>query len=675
MKICRKLFNEHIKTAYNAVFFLCLTLTFHTAKVVANENVQVFEVTPELDVVIGEVNREILGNNIIGYRDGKISEQFNSYGGGMWDPIRGKPNSEYVMLLKEAGVTMLRWPGGKWRKSMDWKSKMVGANRQPFGLPEFLKLCVDIGAEPVITLSAEYAEEIDIKSLVSYLNAPVSTKKENIWALQREKDGRKLPWSVKWFEYGNENFNSSLSISEYIAGYKEAQKILKRISPIAQLGAVLEDSDNSDSGWSKAVLSELANEMDFGIIHPYIPMVVENAIQAIGFERTIKSSLYADANFEYRLNKLQNVAKESGWNNPLPLAATEYNAHFVQNKPLPIRHTISTAIHNADFIRVMLKPESHLIFANYWHATNGYWGMLKGIPHKRERVKKKPNYYVYYLYNKYLLDTLVSLKFNSPELEFFGAFGVGPRLSNKKDPIVASSTVKLDSKHWQRRIFLGGEQTEENGILKVEFLGHKDVDYYHGYKIFSVKPNSLYRISTRVKTTSLKDGKVGIAVEDAKGWNKNYYQAKNTSLSGTTPWQWLTVEFRTPTDTEKIRVLTRKYKGGGPTKGLAEFGEVALDEMEGDLPSAKLVTGLATISKGQNRLALILINKSLDQSMNVQLNVPLGYRLVGGDSLSGKSTFSHKQKGIVFETLDLTKREITLSPLSVNGFIFAKLIK
>lgn len=600
------------------------------------------DVTVDLNDVGSRVNRNVLGNNIIGYRSGWIADAYNRFGGGLWNPSTRAVEPEYLTLLEEAGVSVLRWPGGKWREDMDWKSKLVGKDRQPFGLPEFLSLCNAIGAEPVITLSAEYAADIDIPALIAYLNQPLQEgrdDKSQNWAKERGQDGHMAPYGVRWFEFGNENFNSAMSAEEYVERYRVARRQIKEISPAALLGAVLEDTDNVESGWTGKVLSELATEMDFGIIHPYIPMVTEGAIAQLGIERLLDSSLYADANFEYRLARYQEAARLAGRQEHLPLAATEYNAHFTQDEPYPIRHTLSTALHNADFIRVMLKPNSNILFANYWHLSNGYWGMLKGYPHKNEKIERRPNYYVYSILNRFLLDDLAAVNVQGLVHHVEGVVGVGPR-SAAEVPSDAPAAIGAAREGWSRRPFMAGAHSVQDGVLRVEFTGKKDVDYYHGYKIFRVLPNSLYRVSAKVRTYDLSYGKVGIAVEDVRGWKEAYYQASNVNVTGTQPWQWVSVMYRTPLAAKTLKVVARKYRGHGNTQGVAEFGAVTIEKIEGSLPAAPVVTGIASVSRQRDRLSIVLINKKLNGRILARLKLPRGYGYAEGVALHGESPLS-----------------------------------
>ncbi|MCA9399824.1 MAG: hypothetical protein KC618_08745, partial [Candidatus Omnitrophica bacterium] len=93
----------------------------------------------------GLVNKKIFGNNLAGY-DPSTYEQsrekyrgFSDFGGGLWDPELNHPVPEVSALMKEAGISVLRFPGGCGTHHYDWK-QTIGKDRSEFrfGLDEFL---------------------------------------------------------------------------------------------------------------------------------------------------------------------------------------------------------------------------------------------------------------------------------------------------------------------------------------------------------------------------------------------------------------------------------------------------------------------------------------------------------------------------------------------------------
>jgi len=180
------------------------------------------------DDVTGSVNRYILGNNFIGSKAGSDPAFFNNYGGGCWDPVKETFSGNIMKSVQESGASVLRWPGGGWHKSLDWKQVIGPVSKRPdqkFGLPEFVLLCEHVGAIPLITLTTDRYKPEELADFVEYLNSPNDHSNPNggiDWAARRAQDGYPTPWGVKWFEFGNESFNikNPISVHDYVKKFK-----------------------------------------------------------------------------------------------------------------------------------------------------------------------------------------------------------------------------------------------------------------------------------------------------------------------------------------------------------------------------------------------------------------------------------------------------------------------
>lgn len=635
---------------------------------------------------IGRVNRYILGNNLISAKSGFEAEFFNNSGGGIWDPEKKVYADNYLDAIKGAGTSILRWPGGGWHNGLDWKSAIGPASNRPqqkFGLVEFLTLCERVGAVPLITLPTERFTPSDLADLVEYLNAPADRSNPNggvDWAAARAADGRVKPWSVVWFELGNETFNTGMSAAQYADLYEKVQSAIKKVDPKLKLGAILEDSMNLDSGWTYTVLTRVGKVMDFAVIHPYLTVINKRAAEIFPKELLSILAVSSDADLAYWLRRYNEVIKELTGRNDIPLAATEYNGQFVQEEPVPFRHTLVNAIHNADYVRIMLQPEYNVIMANYWQLLNSYWGMIQKGKTKGSLIKE-PNYFVYQIYHKYLGDEMVRLDISSPRFEFPGALGIGPRVGNPSqgtwEPYTGSIPVS-----WTTRWFSEVDHNQDNGVLALTFRGDKDMNYYHASKEIDVQPDTLYRIRVRARSIDLQKGKIGIAVEDARGWDKIFFQPANTCLTGTTPWTWLTIEYRTLTDAKKIRAMVRRHGGGGLIRGRAEFAEMKIDKARNSLGAVTSVVGVASSSAQGNDLYAVLINKNLHDAVDASIQVDGDYDVVASEALTGSSPYSNNLNplqtdlvnvsNIRVERLNSRNYTVRLPALSLTGIKFRK---
>ena len=101
-----------------------------------------------------------------------------------------------------------------------------------FGLDEYLRLCEDLGAEPVYVTSSGISENPgdkewgglcplermqpiidDILDLLEYCKGPASTK----WGAKRAANGHPAPYNLKYIEIGNEN--GWQTVKEYLPRY------------------------------------------------------------------------------------------------------------------------------------------------------------------------------------------------------------------------------------------------------------------------------------------------------------------------------------------------------------------------------------------------------------------------------------------------------------------------
>lgn len=374
---------------------------------------------------LGEVNKKVFGNNLIGY-DPTTYENwvkgyygYSDFGAGIWDSRKKESVKEVVDLAKDSGMSVARFPGGCGAHHYDWK-KSIGKDRKFFlyGLDEFLRTCEEIGAEPVITVSYFVGDEQDAADLVEYLNTPAGQKYR--WADMRAQNGHSEPYRVKYFEIGNEDWHGDhrkvkkVFPEEYAHKYLKYYVKMKSVDSSVKVGAVFYTEE-----WNKKILGIIRNRIDFGIVHTYPhPDVDRERLKLMKSEDIFKESLgLALLKEENNLSNASKLIKEKLSKN-LALAITEYNGGISGNDPVPYRHCLGTALLNAELLRVFMKPEHNILMANYWDFVNEYWGMIANGFDGTDKTLynkyyKRPNYYVFELYRKYFGSQLISVRVDS----------------------------------------------------------------------------------------------------------------------------------------------------------------------------------------------------------------------------------------------------------------------
>ncbi len=417
-------------------------------------------ITVYCDKEVSRINKKVYGNNIIAYDPmtyedwAKEYYGYSDYGSGIWDPGRKRSVKEVMDLAKEAGVTIFRFPGGCGTHHYNWKNA-IGEDRKHFlyGIDEFLETCEEMNIESIFTVSYFTGDRQDAADLVEYLNYPDDENNPNggiDWAKERAKNGHALPYNVKYFEIGNEVWHGdhgdikSVSPEQYAERYLEYYYSMKSIDPHIKIGAVLYERD-----WDRKILETIKDRLDFAVIHTYPvpswawekePRQIRKAEDI--FKITLGVPIFRDE-FYYKdtAELLETVSGKD-----VPLAITEYNGAFMQNKPVPYRHCLGTALLNAELLRIFMKPEYRVFMANYWQFSNCYWGMVKT---REDYMKydyryhinydKRPNYYVFELYKKHfgpiLLDTDVECESYSVEDFFIPYLSVNASINAEKNKI------------------------------------------------------------------------------------------------------------------------------------------------------------------------------------------------------------------------------------------------
>lgn len=122
--------------------------------------------------------------------------------------------TDVIELVKELGVTIVRYPGGNFLSGYDWKDGVGPQSERPkrldlawhslesnqFGLDQFMVWCKKAGVEPMMAMNLGSAGLREALELLEYSNVDADSK----WANYRVENGKKSPYGVKVWCLGNE---------------------------------------------------------------------------------------------------------------------------------------------------------------------------------------------------------------------------------------------------------------------------------------------------------------------------------------------------------------------------------------------------------------------------------------------------------------------------------------
>ncbi|OAQ19848.1 alpha-L-arabinofuranosidase C-terminal domain-containing protein [Thermosulfurimonas dismutans] len=595
---------------------------------------------------VERVNPYIFGQGILGFDPCKTRRKnrkfcvndgrFTNFGAGVWDPLLRRPNAVLVDLAKRIKVSVLRFPGGCGTHHYDWKRAIGPVEKRPmyrFGIDEFMELCQAVGAKPIIVLSYFTGTCQNLADLVEYLNAPLGTNPNGgvAWAEVRAANGHPEPYGVRWFEFGNEVWHgdhrkiSAVDPREYGERYLECQKLIKNIDPKIKLGAVMRRSLYGLGWWSRTVLSVIKENVDFVIFHIYPPGYRSDRNE-ISTNELFKIALAAPEQISDSLFRISKQLKEIT-RREIPIAITEYNGGFVQNKPVPYRHSLGNALLIADLLRVFLTANTPILCANYHHFSNSYWGLVYNPRYLklRDRYYMRPNYYVFELYANHFGDILLKTKVKSKSYFQSGYKNILPSIKTKKvssqnlnfSEIYKEKVLRIDFKWLPPCVKV--KKYSDYSVIHFDCEKRNKLGIYFIDKIQNVKPNWLYFWETEIKT-NLAKAWFFIAIKDQR-----YRRIKHSKiLWGNTEWIKTGFDFKTPDNIKILNLLF--FIKGKENKGIK--GTVYIKNMKiGELGSAPqygptpYISALASTNEKRNRIYLMVINKNLEEPMRTRIKI------------------------------------------------------
>jgi alpha-N-arabinofuranosidase len=219
---------------------------------------------------------------------GQFIEQL---GGVIYDGVwvgesRSIPNDRgvrkaFIDAMREIKAPVLRWPGGCFADSYDWRDG-IGADRPQrsaywgqedtnrFGTHEFMYTCRAIGCEPYLGGNLRSLPAKDLYQWVEYCNAPAGIG--NDLAQRREKNGSREPFNVRYWGIGNESWGcgGEMTPEEYAASYRRTVAFLPQYGG-RNLDLVAVGPNGHDLDWTRRLLKALNGRFPWGLsTHYYV---------------------------------------------------------------------------------------------------------------------------------------------------------------------------------------------------------------------------------------------------------------------------------------------------------------------------------------------------------------------------------------------------------------------
>jgi alpha-N-arabinofuranosidase len=241
---------------------------------------------------------------------------------------------DVMELVKELGVTMVRYPGGNFLSGYDWKDGIGAKENRParldlawhgletnqFGLDEFMSWAAKTDIEPMMAVNLGTNGLKEALDLIEYTNVDAKSK----WAQERVKNGNAKPYDIKVWCLGNE------MDGPWQLGHKNAEDYATLAADVArgmrQIGEDLQlvacGSSNRSmptfGAWEETVLEKTYDLVDHISLHTYYEDLGDT-----------QEFLIISTDLDYMINEVCNVADavkaKNRSNKTITLSLDEWN--------------------------------------------------------------------------------------------------------------------------------------------------------------------------------------------------------------------------------------------------------------------------------------------------------------------------------------------------------------
>ncbi|MFJ8019479.1 alpha-N-arabinofuranosidase [Streptomyces sp. NPDC096311] len=192
---------------------------------------------------------------------------------------------DVLALIRELGVTTVRYPGGNFVSGYRWEDGVGPAEQRPrrmdlawhsletnrFGLAEFIDFCGKAGVEPMLAVNLGTWGVEDAVRLLEYANHPGGTELSDL----RAAHGAEVPYGIRMWCLGNE-MDGPWQIGhkkpeEYARLARETAAAMKMVDGGLELVACGSSGFGMPTfgTWEATVLTECYEQVEYVSLHSY----------------------------------------------------------------------------------------------------------------------------------------------------------------------------------------------------------------------------------------------------------------------------------------------------------------------------------------------------------------------------------------------------------------------
>ncbi|MDR7124656.1 hypothetical protein [Pseudotabrizicola sp. 4114] len=217
---------------------------------------------------------DILGTNVEWIRDGN----------GLWNKAQGQLDTDIIAMSAQAGIRMIRFPGGVWSDTYDWRDGIGPQSARPtkrhipdqdetsrhaIGTPEIVSFAKQIGAQLMITVNAGHGTPEQAAAWAAHIRDTHGPAIAPVWEIGNE------------LYMENDMSGGSMTPEAYAGKLRSFAAAIRAELPAARIAGIgLVNYGpyrfNAHADWNRIVLEQAGDVIDvFAVHNAYAPLVVE----------------------------------------------------------------------------------------------------------------------------------------------------------------------------------------------------------------------------------------------------------------------------------------------------------------------------------------------------------------------------------------------------------------
>ncbi len=433
---------------------------------------------------------------------------------GVWVGEKSKiPNrygirSQLLDRMKQIHVPVIRWPGGCFADSYDWRDGIGPASKRPkrtnfwetdpdaarlnekgsqifepnqFGTNEFMRFCKLTGAEPYLAANLRSLPALEFDRWVEYCNSPAGS---TTLAEMRAAAGFPEPFDVRYWGVGNESWGcgGNFTPEEYASEFRRYTSWLPRYGVDLQLIGSGPNGDDIDwthrffeeissghvynnpsfTGWSVHHYASDRNRGKKGDALRFDPADWYELLSECGrIEQIINDQWSVMGQYDVQ-HRVKLVVDEYG---PWYREGTELDPTHIFGQQVTVRDALATALTLDTFNR---NPEK-VAMAACAQLINNLNALF--LAHE-DRFFATPNFYVFEMYAAHQGGQSLRAEFSAPDMQYMRG-GMPARFwglngsASRKGNLVTLTVVNTDlANPAETQIVLrGAEATRATGTV------------------------------------------------------------------------------------------------------------------------------------------------------------------------------------------------------------------